>query len=115
MKCAGDSNDACDAKLERAEEAWLIQRYPLADFRSVDVTCDANPGRCDDGVGRELLLIDSQNLAARALGDRRENDVVARREEAQTRESAMTTDAALLGVVALGTILSHPHHHHHHW
>jgi hypothetical protein len=112
-KCAGDTEERCDAKLGRAIEAWLVQRYPLARFQAVAVTCDANPGRCDDPKQRELMLLDSQNAAVRELDAGHEFDVESERQVQHTIDRQNAEQAAFVALLALDIAASHHHHHHH--
>jgi hypothetical protein len=91
----------------------------LADHRTIEIDCDANPGVCDDPQNHERLLLDSHNRAARTMDARREEEVIARREMEHRTDDAQTLDAALLGVEVVSMALSagshHHHHHHYRW
>jgi hypothetical protein len=114
-KCADVSTEVCQEKFDRAVSAWMVQRYSLADVRGVEVYCDANPGRCDDPKVHEMLLLNSHNTAVSDLGARRASDAIAKRDLAHAVDAQQTTDAVLLGVVLVGTVVSRHHHHHYRW
>jgi len=114
-KCADVTTEVCQERFDRAVSAWMVQRYTLADVGGVEVTCDANPGRCDDPKEHELLLLDSHNAAVRAMDARRENDVEARRHMEHAIDNAQSADTALLGIVVAGAVLAPRHHHHYRW
>ncbi len=84
-KCMVKDDAACETLYQRMIDAWLVKRYPLADWSAVGLTCDAEPGRCDDPVAYELLLVDSQNLRNRDDFAGAENRIEAEREAAQAR------------------------------
>ena len=104
-KCVGDTQEACDEKLDRAFGAWLLQRYTLADARLVEVSCDANPGECDAPAQYERMLLASHNQAVLDLTARRENDVEEQRAEEHAIDDARRA-ALAAGVVTTGAILA---------
>jgi hypothetical protein len=103
-KCADKTEAACEALYQRMLDAWLVQRYRYADWREVGLVCDGNPGRCDDPVAYELLLLDSHNLRVRDDFARTENQIEAQRAAAQRRLAAQQVQvaSAVLGEVAYG-------------
>lgn len=104
-KCVGKDDAACEALYQRMIDAWLITRYPLADWRKVVLACDSDPGRCDDPVKYELLLVDSHNVRIRDDAARAENEIEAERQDAQSRHVAAQIDTTgrILGEVAYAT------------
>ncbi len=102
LKCVGKDDAGCEALYRRMLDAWLIKRYPLADWRAVGLACDGDPGRCDDPVKYELLLVDSHNVRVRDDFARAENEIEAQRDEEQNRHVAAQINgtAAVLGEVA---------------
>ena len=104
-KCVGKDDATCESLYQKMLDAWLVQRYRSADWREVALTCDGNPGRCDDPVAYELLLLDSHNLR---IGDdfaRAENEIEAKRAADQNRHVArqVTMASAIVGEVAYAT------------
>ncbi len=101
-RCVDKAEAACETLYQRMIDAWLVQRYRSADWGEVALTCDGNPGRCDDPVAYELLLLDSHNLHIRDDYARAENQIEAQREEAQRRHVAqqVSVASAVLGEVA---------------
>lgn len=104
-KCVGKEDAACEALYQRMIDAWLVKRYPLADWREVGLACDGDPGRCDDPVKYELLLVDSHNLRIRDDFARAENQIEADREEAQEHHmhQQVTAVSEVVGEVAYVT------------
>lgn len=100
-KCVGKEDAACETLYRKMLDAWLIQRYRLADWREVGLTCDGSPGRCDDPVAYELLLLDSHNRRIRDDAARAENEIEARREEEQNRhvDEQVTTASVVVGEI----------------
>jgi len=115
-KCGTDTTEVCQAKFDSAVDAWLLQRYMLADLAAVEATCGRTPERCTDGRNYELVLLRSHNQAAVDLDARREHAVMERRDFQLAVDDAQTTNA-VLGVALVGAMLTyHPHgYHHHRW
>ncbi|MBS2016074.1 MAG: hypothetical protein JST00_24550 [Deltaproteobacteria bacterium] len=90
-KCAGRSDAQCEALFQRMLDAWLVQRYGLADFDAAARTCDADPGRCDDPAQYELLLLDSHNKRVREGAARAELEIEAARRAAHQRDAQEKT------------------------
>lgn len=86
-KCAGKTDEQCEKLFQRMLDAWLVQRYGLADFDAAARACDSDPGRCDDPVGYELLLLDSHNKRVREGAARAELEIEAARREAHRRDA----------------------------
>lgn len=70
--CKASTAAQCQTRYERMINARLEQRYYAADQASVTRTCDANPGRCDDLVAYEMLLLDAHNARVLQEGARAE-------------------------------------------
>lgn len=104
-KCVGKDEAACEAIYQRMLDAWLIKRYPLADWREVTLACDGDPGRCDDPVKYELLLVESHNVRIRDDYARAENQIEAERREAQRRHAEAQSEgiSQALTAVAIAT------------
>lgn len=104
-KCVGKEDAGCEALFQKMIDSWLIKRYPLADWREVGLTCDGDPGRCDDPVQYELLLVDSHNVRIRDESARAENEIEREREHAQSQHAAaqLNTAVAVASVVAVAT------------
>ncbi|CAN5923337.1 hypothetical protein BH11MYX4_BH11MYX4_65270 [soil metagenome] len=102
LKCVGKDTAECETLYQKMLEASLQQRYRLADWREVGLTCDANPGRCDDPVAYEMLLVDSHNLRVRDDYAREENEIESARLRAQARHVAgqIAVTSAVLGTAA---------------
>lgn len=105
-KCQGRAAEDCQALYQRAIDAWLAQRYISADWRAVALTCDANPGRCDDPAAYELLLLDSHNFHVRDAAARAENEIELGRRAAHRRDAreGVATLTAAVGTAALLTL-----------
>jgi hypothetical protein len=101
-KCVGKDDAACETLYQKTIDAWLVQRYRSADWPEVALTCDGNPGRCDDPVAYELLLLDSHNLRIRDDYARAENQIEAHRAKAQREHVArqVSVASAVIGEVA---------------
>ena len=101
-KCAGRTDEECQTLYQRAIDAWLERRYTGADWHGVALTCDANPGHCDDPVSYELLLLDSHNRAVRDATARADNEIEAGRRAAHRHdvEQAVATTTAIIGTAA---------------
>jgi hypothetical protein len=112
-KCAGATEAQCDAKLDASIETWLVERYPLANLREIDVACRATPGRCDDPRERELMMLDSNNSRQREMDMNREANVESDRELQHAVARENTERAAFIALLALD-IVAHSGHHHHH-
>lgn len=105
LKCVAKDGPACEALYQKMLDASLVQRYRRADWAAVGLTCDREPGRCDDPVRYELLLVDSHNLHVREDAARAENEIEARRAEEQQRHVAgqVALASAIVGEVAYVT------------
>lgn len=101
-KCAGKPDADCEKLYQRMLDAWVVQRYYLADFEMAARTCDADPGRCDDPTQYELLLLDSHNKKVRDGAARAEIELEARRREAHRRDAQEKSEVvgAAIDVVA---------------
>jgi len=105
LKCVNKDAAACELLYRKMIDAWLAQRYRLADWGAVAIACDSDPGRCDDPVHYEMLLVDSHNKRVRDDAARAENEIEARREDEQQRHVAGQVEvaSAVLGEVAYAT------------
>ena len=105
LKCVDKDTAQCELLYQRMLDATLKQRYRLADWNEVTLTCDANPGKCDDPVAYELLLVDSHNVRVRDDYAREENEIEHERRSAQSRHAAeqVAVAGAVLGTVAAVT------------
>ncbi len=105
LKCVNKDGPACEALYQKMIDAWLAQRYRFADWAAVGLTCDSEPGRCDDPVAYELLLVDSHNSRVRDEAARAENEIEARRAFEQEAHVArqVAVASAVLGEVAYAT------------
>lgn len=101
LKCVDKTTEQCELLYQRMLDASLKQRYRLADWNEVALTCDANPGKCDDPVAYELLLVDSHNYRVRDDYAREENEIERDRRVAQARH--VNEQIAVAGMVA-GTV-----------
>ena len=101
-KCVGIEDAACETLYQSMLDAWLVQRYVLADWRKVALTCNSDPGRCDDPVAYELLLVDSHNYRIRDDYAGAEKEIEAQRQEEQARHvrGQVAAVSAGLGVAA---------------
>jgi len=101
-KCANKTDAECETLYQRMLDAWVVQRYYLADFEMAARACDANPGRCDDPTQYELLLLDSHNKKVRDGAARAEIDLEEKRREAHRRDGQEKSElvGAAIGVVA---------------
>ena len=102
LKCVDKDTATCETLYQRMLDATLKQRYRLADWDEVALTCDANPGKCDDPVAYELLLVDSHNVRVRDDYAREEQEIENERRHAHSRHAATQVAAAgaLVGTVA---------------
>lgn len=66
QKCASLDDDACQALFQSSVDQWLADRYYLADFAAVDAECRRHPGKCDDPVAHEEIMLDLHNARVRA-------------------------------------------------
>jgi hypothetical protein len=82
-KCVGKDDATCEVVYQRMIDAWLIARYPHADWRAVTLACDGDPGRCDDPVAYERLLLASHNTWVYGEQARAENQIDEERRAAQ--------------------------------
>lgn len=114
-KCAGDTDAACDEKLSLAFDAWLMQRYWRADVRGVDITCNANPGRCEDPKERELMLLDSHNQAIRDIAASQENRVEDERIALHRADHAPPETDVLIGVNLAAAAANPQFHYQYRW
>ena len=64
--CEQKTREACQEAYERMIDAELERRYRFADHAAVDSECRLHPGRCDDGVAYEKLLMTSHNANVQA-------------------------------------------------
>lgn len=105
LKCVNKDAAACEVLYQKMIDAWLAQRYRHADWRSVALACDTDPGSCDDPVRYELLLVDSHNAHVRDDAARAENEIEAQREEEQRQHVARQVEvaSAVIGEVAYAT------------
>ena len=105
LKCKDKDAAACEVLYQKMIDAWLGQRYRLADWGAVALACDSDPGRCDDPVRYELLLVDSHNKRVRDDAARAENEIEARRADDQRQHVAGQVEvaSAVLGEVAYAT------------
>jgi hypothetical protein len=105
LKCVNKDAATCEALYQRMIDAWLAQRYRFADWSAVALTCDSDPGRCDEPVQYELLLVDSHNHHVRDEAARAENEIEARRARDQARHVArqVAVASAVIGEVAYAT------------
>jgi hypothetical protein len=99
-KCGGAGDDACQAKLFRAIDAWLDERYPLADFLTINAQCDAAPDRCD-AVAYEKMLLDSQNDALQLRAAHFADTIEERREQAHEVEMSKGAGAQIADSLGL--------------
>lgn len=91
-KCTGRTDAQCETLFQRTIDAWLVQRYGLADFEAAARVCDSDPVRCDDPVQYELLLLDSHNKRVREGAARAELEIEAARREAHRRDGQATAE-----------------------
>lgn len=100
--CKAMTPEACQTRYERMINARLEERYYAADHAAVTRTCDANPGRCDDPVAYEMLLLDSHNGRVLQEGARAELHIERERRRAHAADVAATlaTTAEITGDVA---------------
>jgi hypothetical protein len=105
LECVNRDAAACEQLYQKMLDAWLAQRYRLADWGAVAMSCDSNPGSCDDPVRYELLLVDSHNRRVRDDAARAENEIEARRAEEQRAHVGhqLAVASAVLGEVAYAT------------
>jgi hypothetical protein len=106
LKCVGKDTETCELLYQKMLDASLQQRYRLADFREVALTCDASPGRCDDPVAYELMLLDSHNLRVRDDYARAENEIEASRRRDQHRHVATQIAAATAVVDSAALVMN---------
>lgn len=101
-KCASKTDAECETLYQRMLDAWVVQRYYLADFETAARACDADPGRCDDPTQYELLLLDSHNKKVRDGAARAEIELEAKRREAHRRDAQEKSElvGAAVDVVA---------------
>ncbi len=102
VKCVGRDAPACEQLYQKMIDAWLVQRYRLADWGAVTLSCNSDPGRCDDPVHYELLLVDSHNRRVRDDAARAETEIEERREREQDAHVThqVKVASAVLGEVA---------------
>jgi hypothetical protein len=100
--CKELSPEACQSRYERMINARLEERYYAADRDATTRTCDANPGRCDDPVAYERLLLDSHNARVRQEGARAELLAEKRRRHAHAADvqATLATAAMVTGEIA---------------
>jgi hypothetical protein len=105
QKCAGRTEEVCETLYQRMLDASLQQRYTKADWQAAALTCDANPGHCEDPVAYELLLLDSHNKSIRDETARAENEIERERARAHRRDAARAAaiTGAVIGEVAYQT------------
>ncbi len=105
LKCVGKDAPACEQLYQKMIDAWLAQRYRLADWGAVALSCDSDPGSCDDPVRYELRLVDSHNRRVRDDAARAESEIEARREREQDAHVShqVAVASAVIGEVAYAT------------
>lgn len=105
LKCVGKDAPTCEQLYQKMIDAWLAQRYRLADWGAVALSCDSDPGSCDDPVRYELRLVDSHNHRVRDDAARAENEIEARREREQSAHMnrQVAVASAVIGEVAYAT------------
>ncbi|APR79546.1 Hypothetical protein A7982_04893 [Minicystis rosea] len=103
--CKDITAEACQTRYERMINARLEQRYYAANQEAVARTCDANPGRCEDPIAYEMLMLDSHNGRVLQEGARAELKVehARRRAHAADVNATLAVTAAALGDVAYAT------------
>jgi hypothetical protein len=109
-KCAGDTEEQCDAKLDTSIETWLVERYPLAALREIEVACNQTPRWCDDPRERELMMLDSHNSRQREIYVNREADVESEREMQHAVARENTERAAFIALLAVDIVAHRAHH-----
>jgi hypothetical protein len=114
-KCVGESAEVCDQKLSLAFEAWLEQRYWRADVKSVDITCNATAGRCDEPKEREIMLLESHNQAIRDFAAGQENRVEDERLALHRADHAPSETDVLIGANLAAAAASPQYHYQYRW
>lgn len=99
MKCQGLGDDACQALFQSSVDQWLSDRYYLADFAAVDAECRRHPGKCDDPVVREEIMLDLHNTRVRAELGRDEHDIEEQRAIDQRRHEEEQRRAIGVGLI----------------
>jgi hypothetical protein len=87
--CQRRTADECQDRYERMLSAQLEKRYFAADFSAAGRECDADPGRCDDIVGYERLLVESHNARVREWAVQRETRIESERREAKRQHGEL--------------------------
>jgi hypothetical protein len=103
-RCEARTEEECQTLYERMLTAQLKERYFAADVEAVTQRCDLDPGKCDDPVAYEMLLLDSHNDEIGRRGVRAQIEVEENRRAAHARNDA--ENAELVGVVAAAAIAS---------
>lgn len=98
--CKTQTPEDCQIRYQRMIDVRLETRYFGADRAAVSRTCDANPGRCDDPIAYEMLMLDSHNDHVRRDAARAELAIQRRR--ARRAADIDRSLGAILGVVGYG-------------
>ena len=100
--CARKTNEDCDLAYRRLIDAELAQRYFAADWGEVARACDLHPGRCDDAVAYEELLMNSHNTHLQAKYSEDEERIEAARRAAHRADEEAAVGAVLGAAMVIG-------------